>query len=64
MNRFLKALDTKNINKNCVVQKHNASWIFSVTHLYPWRVAPQQSSFLFPGGTTKLFPELYIYNLS
>ena len=64
MSRFFKALATKNINKNCAAQKRNAIWIFSVDHLYPWRVAPQQSSIPFPGGAAKLKSDLYIYNLS
>ena len=46
------------------LHKSTTHSIFSVAHLYPWRVAPQQSSLTFPGGNAKLFGDLYIYNLS
>ena len=53
---------TQRIKMRCTKAQRILS--FSVAHLYPWQVAPQQSSRPFPGGTTKLFRELYIYNLS
>ena len=64
MIRFSKALGTKNSYKKSAAQKAQRNWIFSVAHLYPWRVAPQQSSFPFPDGISKIFAHLYIYNLS
>ncbi len=65
MRRFFEALYTKNIYKMIApYNTYSAIWIFSVAHLYPWRVAPQQSAIPFPDGTAKIFSNLYIYNLS
>jgi hypothetical protein len=64
MKRFFEAYGTKNINKNAPHKHATHLRIFSVAHLYPWRVAPQQSPLPFPSSAAKLFPDLYIYNLS
>ena len=64
--KFFEAYSTKNISIENAPCRSTAHFMMDILrdHQYPWRVAPQQSSFPFADGAAKLFLQLYIYKLS